>query len=729
MAINKRIGNTPPSWANPNVVTGAVSTPGPYIGIVKNNVDPNRSGRVQVFIPDFGGKEDESSHWITIQYASPYMGATRWPSYKTKKSQLNDYKHVNHTYGMWMTPPDIGNFLLVIFVNGDIKRGYWIACVMPELTQHALPAYGGSSIIKLPEDAALSAACDAPPYPVVEFNDVNEGFKERWGEFLTIPKPIHDDIMLRLLREGLENDKVRGVISSSSQRESPSAVFGISTPGRPGPDPKDQDTQAVLNRRGGHTFIMDDGDSDGKDQVVRLRSAGGHQILMSDTEKVIYISNSAGTAWMEFTEDGKMHFYAESDVNIRTKKDFNLHSDKDINFYAANDINMYAVNKIKEQAKDISLNASVSLTEFGGKVDIASGSTLKLDAATVGSWVGSSQLVFSGGQIHLNTSPAPAAARPVNIPVVKHAETIPTQPAPIFKWKQTSTVQTTIPEAAPIPTHEPSIKLGHVSASGAAPAPGGSSGSSGGSSGSSGGSSGSSGGSSGSSGGSSGSSGSSGGSSGSSPAKVPPSAIGSGAPIKGKADESTLAAQPVSSHGVGTLTPAELTALKAQMGKSESGMNYNADNTKMVNGKPTLGYIGKYQFGATALADQGYVKPGTTLQGLNNPANWTGKDGLKSKQDFFAAHDVQEKIMDENLRRNYNTLSKLNVIDKNSPPEDVAGKLAVSHLLGAGGAKKWANGQGGSDANGTTGDTYYNKGRYATTVLAAKVNTTPPTSA
>jgi hypothetical protein len=693
MATDKRIGKKPPSWSDPNKVTGAVSTPGPYIGIVKNNVDPNRSGRVQVFIPDFGGKEDEVSHWVTIQYASPYMGSTRWPSNKSQRPGINDYSHVNHTYGMWMTPPDIGNFVLVIFVNGDINRGYWFACVMPELTHHALPAIAGSSVIQLPEDLELQKALSPNlPYPVVEFNDAKESFKSRWGDFLNIPKPIHEDLVRTLLKEGLEDDNVRGVISSSSQRESPSAVFGISTPGRAGPD-KDINTNAVLNRKGGHSIVMDDGDVDGKDQMIRLRTAGGHQILMNDKEEVLYIANANGKSWMEFDKDGRMHFFADSDISIRTKRDLNIHSDHDINMYAKNDIKMFAGNEFKQQSKTMSLKSTDTLKVYGGDVNVSSGSTLKLEAATAGSWGAGTDLVYSAGKIYLNTMAAPKPARPEDIKVVPQPEAKQTG----LKWKQSSTVQTSIP--VPVPTHEPCISLGHTSGGGSRASPA------------------------------------------QTPTSVPatttpatstattPPASAAGSPVpasaatagvKNPATAATLALQPPNVTGIGSLTAAQTTALKAQMGKSESGMNYAADNTKIdpVTGKASLGYIGKYQFGATALADQGYVKPGTSLQGMNDPANWTGKDGVKSKADFLAAHDVQEKVMDVNLQNNYNALKRNGTITADSSADDISGKLAVSHLLGAGGTSKWAKGQGGADANGTTGDQYYNKGRYAVNVLA-----------
>jgi hypothetical protein len=64
---------------------------------------------------------------------------------------------------------------------------------------------------------------------------------------------------------------------------------------------------------------------------------------------------------------------------------------------------------------------------------------------------------------------------------------------------------------------------------------------------------------------------------------------------------------------------------------------------------------------------------------------------------------------------------KNGAITADMPPEDVGGMLAASHLLGAGGANTWRKGGGGADANGTTGDTYFQKGKYAVSVLAPQV--------
>jgi hypothetical protein len=164
-----------------------------------------------------------------------------------------------------------------------------------------------------------------------------------------------------------------------------------------------------------------------------------------------------------------------------------------------------------------------------------------------------------------------------------------------------------------------------------------------------------------------------------------------------------------------------MTAYLAQIGKSESGGNYAAVNQ--------LGYVGKYQFGYQALIDGGYVKSSvTSLAQLDNPNSWTGKDGVTDKSAWLNNPSVQESAMVEYTQRNYTAMVKNGAVTADMPPEEVGGMLSVAHLLGPNkgtpnrpGALGWRQGLGGADANGTTGDTYFQKGKFAVSVLAPQV--------
>jgi hypothetical protein len=126
-------------------------------------------------------------------------------------------------------------------------------------------------------------------------------------------------------------------------------VFGISTPGRINEaekkfrlGPTDAKKEASATRGTGHTFVMDDGDAAGDNQLIRLRTGSGHQLLMHDTKGVVYLANGSGNVWMEFSDDGGIDIYAGGGINIRSKGDMNFHSEKDINMYANNNFKIKA---------------------------------------------------------------------------------------------------------------------------------------------------------------------------------------------------------------------------------------------------------------------------------------------------------------------------------------------------------------------------------------------------
>ena len=67
-ASNPRAPGNDTSWSGENA--------GPSIGVVKNNVDPLRMGRLQVNIPNLSKTNDPiSGNLVTCEYLSPFYGA------------------------------------------------------------------------------------------------------------------------------------------------------------------------------------------------------------------------------------------------------------------------------------------------------------------------------------------------------------------------------------------------------------------------------------------------------------------------------------------------------------------------------------------------------------------------------------------------------------------------------------------------------------------------------
>lgn len=664
MATDKRVGTKGSQAMAQDATVNIFGKPGPFIGIVKNNVDPTRSGRLQVFLAGMGGVEEEPTHWVTVRYASPFFGMTD-PTVTTE----NSWKKVNHTYGMWFTPPDLNNQVLVMFANGDPNNGFWFACVNPTLSHHMVPGMAGATTSKPNLSSDLQSVLGKAYYPVAEFNEYNDDNRANWTEFYNTPKPVHEDSVRTLLRQGLEDDSVRGVISSSSQRESPSSVFGISTPGRV--LDRAEDT-SVTARSGGHTFVMDDGDVKGTDQLIRFRTAGGHQILMNDSEKVIYIGHANGSTWAEFGSDGKISFYSDNDFSIRSKANINLHADNDINMFAGNNIQQFATKIIKQQSDSHTIKSTTEYKVYGGKIGMVSGTTLDLNAGSTGTWGANTDLIFGANMIYLNDKEPNRVSKPDDVKIYSFPETSKSG----LKWSASKTMSTI---GSTLPTHEPwqehfvsteSVTTNLVTSSGTPV---------------------------------------------SSPVYGGGAASAKGKGVSKRAPLTSIADSPSASGGIGVMTKDEVTALKAQIGYSESTNNYSAVNS--------IGFIGKYQFGYLALIDRGYIKSSCTKNSqMNDPAYWTGKDGITSKDAYLSNIDVQESIMEAQLNANYKQLVKQAVLGSDSTAAEIAGTLSVAHLLGAGGAASWAKGAGGADAYGTTGDTYYNRGRYAVEVLAKSVN-------
>ena len=82
---------------------------------------------------------------------------------------------------------------------------------------------------------------------------------------------------------------------------------------------------------------------------MRFRTRKGAQVLLHDSENMVYIINSTGTAWVELSEDGKIDMYADESFSVHTIGDFNLRAERAINIEAARNINMKATGQNKEE--------------------------------------------------------------------------------------------------------------------------------------------------------------------------------------------------------------------------------------------------------------------------------------------------------------------------------------------------------------------------------------------
>ena len=411
---------------------GTPADPGPFVGVVKNNVDPARMGRLQVYIEQFaGGNESDDSLWRTVSYLPPFYGSTFVPG--GAPTGPGTFLTNQQSYGMWFTPPDLGVSVICFFVEGDPNQGYYVGVIPDEGINHMIPAIGAARRYQLsPEQQeALPGLASAELLPVTEINTSNDGITLD-PRFFDKIKPVHTYLAAILYQQGLINDTVRGPITSSSQRESPSSVYGVSTPGRPifqgGATDRDIKRQleteqirpqdiVVVGRRGGHSIVMDDGDLTGRDNLVRIRTAKGHQITMSDEADCFYIIHANGQTWIEFGTEGTVDVYSTNSVNIRTQGEINLHADKNININAGENLNIRAGNLQIDSLNTTKITSVSDFTLFSDtKLGVLSNGVIALESNR-GGWKCSGGLTMKASRIDLNGGPAPeSVTQPKPIP-------------------------------------------------------------------------------------------------------------------------------------------------------------------------------------------------------------------------------------------------------------------------------------------------------------------------
>jgi len=423
MAINQGFTST---QKNQSDDTYTSLNAGPYIAVVKVNQDETRMGRLGVYVPAIHGADNvPTDQLITCDYLAPFYGAKSPGAVNETTPTL--YENTQHSYGMWMTPPDIDTKVLVIFAEGKITQAYWIGCIQEPFINHMTPGLASSD--KSYSNNDIGERFSAGPsitekygqenVPVAETNrgifDVAPGLG-----FENLKKPIHP-FADTLKNQGLITDDVRGNTTSSARRESPSNVFGISTPGPIDKrssktdkiGPLDDLTPKKTTRLAGHTFVMDDGDANGENQLIRLRTSSGHQLLMHDTAGVVYLANADGTVWMEFSNNGMVDVYAQTGYNLRSGGDINFHSEGNINMYANKDIKLKANESLTKKLEpngqvvidgaEIKQIATGNIRSQAQNIYSKAFAKIAADAGTENIQQGRSRVDLIGGQVHFNS--------------------------------------------------------------------------------------------------------------------------------------------------------------------------------------------------------------------------------------------------------------------------------------------------------------------------------------
>jgi hypothetical protein len=409
---------------------GADAKKYPVIGTVKDNIDATRTGRISVSLQDGKGSlEPDEGPWPSVQHLSTFFGSVR-PSAGSGSDDYGSYKTNPSAYGQWQSPPDIGTKVVCIFINGDPDAGYYIGAIAEPETLQMVPAIGASESVTLNEGEAKSYG-GATRLPVTNLN-TNNTDKADSNEFLNTPRPVHSYTASIMSQQGIIRDPVRGPISSSAQREAASRVgWGVSTPGRPiyeggyndtnlpeNLQPKKGEQLKVISRRGGHSIVMDDGDIIGRDQLIRIRTSLGHQILMSDDGGTLMLLHSNGQSYIELGKEGTVDVFAMNSINMRTQGDFNIHADRNINIHAMENLQIQAKNIHTNSEEETKSRAGTAykisaLTNFTAKAGF--GAAIK--AGGEASLVGGARAVIKA-KLRIDLNSGSPILKPKDVPII-----------------------------------------------------------------------------------------------------------------------------------------------------------------------------------------------------------------------------------------------------------------------------------------------------------------------
>lgn len=349
---------------------------GLYMGFVKNSADYQRMGRLDVWIPELCASDTET---IAVVYGSPFAGA----SAQTNSDTSDTYEQTQKSYGFWAVPPDIDTVVLVMFINGHISRGVWIGCLYQQDMNHMIPNVPvGDSYQK-----------DFPA-PTAEYNKKSPNASTDPEQ----AKPYHKPHYEAIRNQGLKDDTVRGFSQNGARAEDTPKVSGFLSPK-------------------GHYWSIEDTNNDEK---IRFRSRSGVQVLLDDTNGMVYMINKSGKGWVEIDNEGKIMIYGEQGIAMRSKGDINMRADNDLIFESGRNIVMKSVgntkmenyNYIHKTKKDQTINvAGIQREKLGrqhtlSQDDIQIVATNKYNLGTdlynVNS--GTKANITSGADMNLNSS-------------------------------------------------------------------------------------------------------------------------------------------------------------------------------------------------------------------------------------------------------------------------------------------------------------------------------------
>lgn len=376
------------------------------LGVVFSTDDPHQMGRLKILCQAFGDDPNdetgENLPWAT--YVSPLAGMVN----SRFKRGANEGSSVKGpiAYGLWGTPKR-GSTVLVCCIDGDPYYRVWLGSIFDQGCVSTLP-HGRYFYQK--SNGTPDGPLDAYEDPIEPLytnlgkafttREHNYEWRTRGADFSAAGNPSEYTDM----SPSEHADEVEKTAFVSEDGKSFDIQNGYAE-NRLGEKGDDGDESSIYSwtSPGFHSISMDDRPENCR---IRIRTTGGAQLLLDDTNERIYLSTAEGNNWVEMDQNGNIDVHG---------KNLSFHADNDINFTADNTFRVYAKKGIHmvseaethiETKDDFCLRVGANIRAHSqGKTNLQSGGTTNILAGKY--------IVEQAAKIFMNSIPAePANEKP-----------------------------------------------------------------------------------------------------------------------------------------------------------------------------------------------------------------------------------------------------------------------------------------------------------------------------
>lgn len=429
---------------------------GIYIAEVMDTRSPNKNGDIKVWILNSGTEKGNPINWV-VAHSANSIGSTLFENVM----KLDSFAYQSTSYGVWNTVPYVGNYVFIFYPHTtDVNTTpYWFGA--PNFTANSMIPGISYNL----ETTNYQAVCDKP----TKTYSINNP---------SVFYPLQNG----LVSQGLDNDRLRGISTASTTRDTPSRCYGflsplgnqfviddgwslgdsninwVNDPRVNDNDNQEKDDYGAYHSKKNWIASVDKGDKDNKlnrfHGGFRFRTRNGTQLLILDVGN-IYMINKDGTSWVELSEDGYIDCYSQKGISAASEGNINLHATK-INIEAEDTITLNGKKGIILNTSG-NINADCSVLCVSKKVSTP---TLVSSSANINSLSsGSANLtgVFSGTLQGTCFYATYAGMVPTEqpMPEIPDAEVNDVEYPTYYDVEKEVNLGTTSSVTSRIPTHEP----------------------------------------------------------------------------------------------------------------------------------------------------------------------------------------------------------------------------------------------------------------------------------